>query len=314
MITMMKQAGESFGRFFFLPAPPTILGFMRIMTGTIFLYTLFAYSYGLQEFMGPDGWYPHDMINKMRRQEPQILPPLEEQRFRSAILLDQVPHRREAVIEFLRRLKPSTEERRRQLRFIDKTMVFINNDPKLMPEQREMYYQVGMRFPVAVARMNAKQYDLFRQALNNPVIKDDDPALKQLPIFFSNLTPQERVAYLEDAGEFLEALPPDSTKQRFVLDWFSFYPVEERRRLLFYLDGTLTNNYDLPSNLPTDPTLREDVLQYLLEWGVDPRDAYVHGRGIFPPFSTCTTPPQSGGYILVLLWWLFCSPWACLHE
>ena len=56
------------GRFFFSPTDPTVLGFMRIMTGLVLLYTHAAYTPDLQEFMGPDAWWDQQGGNKQRRE------------------------------------------------------------------------------------------------------------------------------------------------------------------------------------------------------------------------------------------------------
>jgi len=44
------------GRFFFSPTDPSTLGFMRVMTGLLVLYTHAAYSFDLQAFLGPGAW------------------------------------------------------------------------------------------------------------------------------------------------------------------------------------------------------------------------------------------------------------------
>ena len=49
--------------FWFTPADPAVLALMRICAGMIVVYTLFVYSFTLQEFMGEHSW--HDL--KLRR-------------------------------------------------------------------------------------------------------------------------------------------------------------------------------------------------------------------------------------------------------
>jgi len=50
------RAWASWNRFWFTPADPTVLAAIRILTGVITLYTLIAYSFDLQEFVGEDAW------------------------------------------------------------------------------------------------------------------------------------------------------------------------------------------------------------------------------------------------------------------
>ena len=64
------------GRFFFSPTDPTTLGFMRIMTGLVLLYTHAAYTPDLREFFGPDAWWDHEAGNRQRREQPSMASPL----------------------------------------------------------------------------------------------------------------------------------------------------------------------------------------------------------------------------------------------
>jgi hypothetical protein len=43
-------------RFWFTPRDPTVLGLIRILCGAVTTYTVFAYSFMLQDFMGKDSW------------------------------------------------------------------------------------------------------------------------------------------------------------------------------------------------------------------------------------------------------------------
>jgi hypothetical protein len=44
-------------RFWFTPSDPTVLGLMRICCGAVTTYTVFAYSFTLQDYMGEHAWY-----------------------------------------------------------------------------------------------------------------------------------------------------------------------------------------------------------------------------------------------------------------
>ena len=52
-------------QFWFTPADPTLLALIRISCGMIVVYTLFVYSFRLQEFMGEHGW--HDLRLQLER-------------------------------------------------------------------------------------------------------------------------------------------------------------------------------------------------------------------------------------------------------
>jgi hypothetical protein len=62
--------------FWFKPADPSILALIRILCGLIVVYTLFVYSFKLQEFMGEHAW--HDLALRMDtvREQPVRTNPL----------------------------------------------------------------------------------------------------------------------------------------------------------------------------------------------------------------------------------------------
>jgi hypothetical protein len=56
--------------FWFTPTDPTTLGFIRVVTGVLILYTHLAYSLDLQAFFGKYGWYGADYIERERKEFP----------------------------------------------------------------------------------------------------------------------------------------------------------------------------------------------------------------------------------------------------
>src|SRR5438094_1178841 len=62
-------------RFWFAPADPTRLGFMRICCGLVVFYVHLAYTPDLQELFGKNAWISQDAINEFRRDQPWQLPP-----------------------------------------------------------------------------------------------------------------------------------------------------------------------------------------------------------------------------------------------
>jgi hypothetical protein len=70
-----KDLVAGWDRFWFKPADPTLLGFMRICCGLVVLYVHFAYTADLQELFGKDAWISLDAINEYRNEQPwQALP------------------------------------------------------------------------------------------------------------------------------------------------------------------------------------------------------------------------------------------------
>src|SRR4051794_37679391 len=56
--------------FWFTPRDPTVLGLIRISCGAITTYTIIAYSFLLQDFMGKDGWYDLSLRARVIREAP----------------------------------------------------------------------------------------------------------------------------------------------------------------------------------------------------------------------------------------------------
>src|SRR5437868_6070567 len=61
-------------RFWFKPADPTTLGFMRILVGSLILYSHIIYSFDLDQGFGKDGWVSLDSVNAKRHGYPWLAP------------------------------------------------------------------------------------------------------------------------------------------------------------------------------------------------------------------------------------------------
>jgi hypothetical protein len=70
---------RSWEEFWFTPANPSVLALMRVSCGLIVVYTLFAYSFNLQDQVGKHAW--HDLKFRMEvvRNRPSIIPPLTQE-------------------------------------------------------------------------------------------------------------------------------------------------------------------------------------------------------------------------------------------
>jgi hypothetical protein len=67
---------RSWEQFWFTPADPSLLALMRITCGAIVVYTLLAYSFKLQDFMGEYAWHDLQLRNEIRRERPVMTGPL----------------------------------------------------------------------------------------------------------------------------------------------------------------------------------------------------------------------------------------------
>src|SRR5262245_1558137 len=99
--------------FWFPASDPTTLGFMRVCTGLLVLYIHLAYSVDLQQFFGKHGWYSQKFIDTERREYPWQASPFWSWDPQSVLpaKVPDFPHRREAVVAFIRAL-PTDESRR----------------------------------------------------------------------------------------------------------------------------------------------------------------------------------------------------------
>src|SRR5688572_7711637 len=89
--------------FWFPASDPTTLGFIRVCTGLLVLYTHLAYSVDLQQFFGKHGWYSSQFVDRERKEYPWQASPFlawTPEEVLSAKLPD-FPHRRKAVVDFM---------------------------------------------------------------------------------------------------------------------------------------------------------------------------------------------------------------------
>ncbi len=66
-------------KFWFTPADPTLLGFIRLTCGVITFYTLAMYTLNLADFMGPNAWHDLNLRMEVVRNRAVMVPPLDGQ-------------------------------------------------------------------------------------------------------------------------------------------------------------------------------------------------------------------------------------------
>lgn len=55
--TSLQTRWEAWDRFWFKPSDPSLVGLIRLLCGAITLYTTFAYTFRLPDWIGENGWY-----------------------------------------------------------------------------------------------------------------------------------------------------------------------------------------------------------------------------------------------------------------
>src|SRR5215813_10187655 len=108
--------------FWFPAADPSTLGFIRITTGLLVLYIHLAYSVSLQQFFGKTGWYAHRFIERERLEYPWRVTPFWDWDPQAVVpaKLPEFPHRRKAVVDFIKSLPADEAKRKHSLRFLDR--------------------------------------------------------------------------------------------------------------------------------------------------------------------------------------------------
>ena len=112
----IRSIFDAVRRFWFTPFDPTTLGFIRVVTGLMIVYTHLAYCYDLTGFFGKDAWWDLASIDRERKEYPHIAPPLTgwEDRITSARVPD-VPHRKKAVVGWMKEIAADATKRERGL-------------------------------------------------------------------------------------------------------------------------------------------------------------------------------------------------------
>jgi hypothetical protein len=285
------------GRFFFSPTDPSTLGFMRVLTGLLVLYTHAAYSFDLQAFLGPDAWLNHAISNRQRRETPVDVPPLDGSFIVPTLRIEDVPHRRAAQLAYLRALPEDPKAREAKLKYL---ATLARQPVGSGDHRRPDPFNEGIYLLNSAIRLVD---DPAEQARVEKVLKSDPFEVKDSPIsyfpdFMRTLTPDERVKVWAEIQEFLKTFnspsgePFDTTQFEYILGWLSGYqsePAERRARFVQFLTGTLKEDgKDL--SLPADPATRDEWLSFVHMWGGDPRQVLTKGTQQFSHWLHMTDP------------------------
>lgn len=292
MSTTLRPNGRSFRQrwkeFWFAPGDPTTLGFIRIVTGLLILYIHLAYSLDLQAFFGKYGWYGSAYIERERHEYPVMvgsftdwdegLPPPHVPDF---------PHRRQAVMRFIRGLPESKNERAKAVQYLDR--ISREENPRVV---------AGMTTLIRLAEAS----DADRRKLLDGLIKGDQfyifardgrrvyesqrPADRTdvgllFPEFLLALPPADRKTVADDLSALLLVLPKDSTDAGYVIAHFLELDQPRRQSLVQFI-----------ASLPDDPAERNRLIDYLEYWNNDPRKLSRQGHSLVSVWFHVTDPTQ----------------------
>jgi len=254
------------GRFFFLPTDPSTLGLIRIMTGVLLLYVHAAYSLDLKALVGPHAWWDHQAANVQRREAPTIPTPFGWSTFEPTLYLDDAPHRRTAMLDYLRNLPLDPAQRKAKLRYLDR--IFF-----LTPADIRDGFNLSFSAGLLVDRED--QEAQVRAALQAAVVPESGSPVT-IPDFIRQLTPDQRIVVWEDVLVFNSTLPDNTEGREYVLAWLRNYPHNRRLKLYQFLVGErMEGGKDF--SLPTDSRERAEFLDFADRWGSDTRQASAKG-------------------------------------
>ncbi len=273
---VQRTAWQRWVAFWFPASDPTTLGFVRITTGLLVLYIHLAYSVDLQQFFGKQGWYSAQFVDRERREYPWQATPFIDWDMQSVIpaKVPDFPHRRQAVVGWIRSLPPEESRRKDSLRFLDRCARTDNPDLAVLAlrwfqnmgqseEVREHYLAVLTAGPTATpARENAFYYN-------------------STPPILLSLSQPERDQLADEVRAFWAVMPKDATARAYVLNHLLEVAHEVRRSLVQFL-----------MTLPVNEAERNKKIDYLDYWNNEPEKAIRTGHNIFSVWFHVTDPTQ----------------------
>jgi hypothetical protein len=242
---------------------------MRIITGLLVLYVHLAYCFDLREFFGPNAWWDQKTAVRDRVERPTFSSPWnwpELSAYRPMIATPQIPDRRAAVFDFLKHLPEDKRQRDAALQYL---YFLLEKGSNNTPVANNQFYQGLM-----LVRKSAEMLDEQHQRMRAELGREGELNPRSMPItppdFFLQMSPNDRVRLWDDAQQFLNTLPKESTLNfTYILEWMLEMNPLERFDLLNYL-----------RDLPSGPEARR-IVEYFELWHQDPRQAYDHGAYTF---------------------------------
>ena len=280
-----------FLNFWFAAADPTVLGFMRVVTGCLLVYTHCAYTPDLANFFGEHSWYDLQTTRRERIEMPSVAPglewdhPLYPQR---GCQVPDPPRRKVAALDFLHKLVGPDADvgatpakvaylkrylaadeaiRKKQLPPGAITAEGIDYLSKLAPSERDRADQLAV---------------LGDESLRQGKTASRLPPLPvpEAPTLAKNSSPEERKKLALEAEAFHRALPDSEPRRSFVLEWLFQFDHAQRVAVVDWVDRLC--------KLP--PAERQAEWDYLAYWNVDRSMVTSEGTPTFSLWFHLTDP------------------------
>jgi hypothetical protein len=291
-MTAVRNAWDAVLRFWFTPADPTAMGFIRVVVGCLVLYTHLVYSFDLVPFFGKQAWYDLDTADRTRREKPEVRPPLfweHEQTYKSPPV-PVTEAGRVAVFGWLRRLPGEASEQAKAVRAFDANGV-CGPTRSYLTAQKEIEWEIALDSsrsnttdpykrlfsvivlgyaqnlgPLPASRVEslAKITDKTRRGPNDNV---------RVPEVFDQLTDAQRKELAADLDAFAATLPSDEKERDTVITHLQNLAPGGRDNTLLFLRNAAADR------VPEFERARR--IDYLERWGYDERHAHRTGSPLF---------------------------------
>lgn len=276
---------QRWSNFWFAPKDPTTLGFMRAVTGLLVLYIVLAHTLDLQTFFGKYAWFGHDFAERDRREFPWGVSSFTSWKNEEAVMprLPEFPHRRAAVLKFIRGLPAGKAERERGLLYLDRAARESNVNAVTALNFLLVFHEDGKGQEDAVYAALSQGRQLYRVAEGGRIIFRDTAPLGResqavIPSFLLGLPEPDR----QRAAENLRtaALPADATDTKYLVNHLIEQDPLYRVELVRFM-----------RDLPDDPAARTDRIDYLDYWNNDPDPNKLRmGQNVFSVWFHVTDP------------------------
>lgn len=272
-----RSAWQRWVGFWFPSSDPTTLGFVRICTGLLVLYIHLAYSVDLQQFFGQTGWYAHRFVERERQEYPWRASPFMEWSPESIVpaTVPDFPHRRKAVVDYIRSLPADKAQRTAALQFLDR--VAKTDSPETALGALTWFQYLGLD----EIERDKHLAVLVAGRPTGPTQNATTYYLGRTPAFLLDFAPPDRERVAAEARAFWVSLPKNPTAREYVLNHVTELGPEFRRALVKFL-----------MDLPEDGAARKKKIDYLEYWNNEPEKSVRSGHMIFSVWFHVTDPTQ----------------------
>jgi hypothetical protein len=304
MSTTPPPAERTFRRrwsdFWFAPRDPTTLGFMRVMTGLLVLYVHLAYCVDLQAFFGKYGWYGQAFIDRERHEFPWHVGSFTDWQDKDSVMprLPEYPHRRQAVVQFIRNLPARQADRATALRFLDRAGTDVPTNTAAALGFLAAVHETGKGQEERVYAALAEGRQLYGVPQDGQIVYLDQPHPGResgtvLPAFLLGLPEPDRKAAAADLRAVMAVMPKSSADAKYLVNHLMELDQPHRQKLVQFM-----------VELPDDPAAREQLTDYVEYWNNDPRKLHHQGQRLVSVWFHVTDPGQMAavhGTVLVII-------------